>query len=179
MEYPFNGDEFSGRVLSTDSRIVEGIEQGYGSFDMKPGLLTGPASRVGKSGQRYVTVPMSHSTPGSTGQKGPPMPQEIYNQARRLGPGERLGTLGGYGRRSKLPAGVNAEAIRRQRPPPMAHAYTWQFSPYAGMARIGRQGQRGYITYRRISEAWIDPRRASGAGRTWPRSSTPAWRRTR
>ena len=156
LEYPFNGDEFVGRVISTDSKLVEGIEQGYAGFDMKPGLLSGPAHRTGAGGQRYVTVPFTHSTPGSTGQKGPPMPQEIYNQARRLRPGERLGSLGGYGRRSKLPAGVNAEAIRRQKAPPMASPYTWQLSPYAGLARIGRSGQRGYVTYRRVSESWVD-----------------------
>jgi len=156
LEYPFNGDEFSGRVISTDSRIVGRIERGYSSFDMKPGLLTGPASQVGSHGQRYVTVPLQHSVPGSTGQKGAPMPQEIYSQVQRLQPGQRLGNVSGYGVRSKLPAGVNAEAIRRGRPEPMPMGYTWKYSPYAGLSRLGRQGQKGFFTFRRVSEQWID-----------------------
>jgi hypothetical protein len=156
LDYPFNGDEFSGRVIATDSRVVMRIEKGYASFDMKPGLLSGAAAQTGAHGQKYVTVPLSHSIPGSTGQKGRPMPQEIYEQARRLHPGERLGDLGGYGRRSKLHTGVNAEAIRRQKPAPMRENYTWRYSPYAGLARVGRLNQQGYMTYRRVSETWVD-----------------------
>lgn len=175
LEYPFNGDEFSGRVIATDSRIVARIERGYGSFDMKPGALTGPASQVGRHGQRYTTVPISHSVPGSTGQKGSPMPAEIYNQVQRLQPGQRLGGAGGYGRRSKLPAGVNAEAIRRGRSGPMMDPYTWKLSPYAGLGRIGRYQQQGFVTYRRISGQWIDSKgeRHGSSAASWIHPGQP------
>lgn len=165
MEYPFDGDPFHGRVIATDQRLAGRIERGYASFDMKPSLLAGPASKVGQDGTRYTTVPFTHSTPGSVGQKGAPMAESIYAQAAKLPHGGRLrleGEAATYGLRSKLPAGVNLQATARGLPGPMVAPYTWKVSPYESMVRAGKAGHTTYRTFRRVSErsdpsSWIHP----------------------
>ncbi len=48
-------------ILSLDGRLANATEDGYGTFDMKPGLINGPKSKVSKEGFRYNTVPFFHS----------------------------------------------------------------------------------------------------------------------
>jgi len=162
---------FNLTVEDTGTFVVEGL------IVHNSGLLRGPNSRVAKDGKsRYNTVPFGHSAPGrgAVGQKGAVMPQDIYALAKRLPHGGRLklpGELSGWGTRSKVPAGVNAEWNRRQsfigrflRTPPMTAPYTHKTGHYEGMVRTGRKGHTSYMTFRRVSSnsspnSWIHPGR--------------------
>lgn len=148
------------------------LENGKLPFDMKPGLLNGPRSKVTKKGTRYNTVPFRHGAPGTTGRNvGDPMPvtgplpgmsakgkniSAVYVLAKELSPsveapsgktawGGRLKYLGGLGKRTMLPV-----------PGGRPGAYTWQNSPYAGMAKVQKfyrkATQNQYVTFRRVSE---------------------------
>ena len=161
LEYPFNGNAFEGRVVSTKSALAWRVEHGYPSFDMKPGLLAGPKAKRGKKGP-YATVPFTHGTAGTVGAKGPAMPPDVSARAQALPRGGRLTGMGDYGRRSKLTMQANWNKPRAMAGPMMAHPYTWKASPFEGMVRGGRQGHTTYSTYRRVSQAsdpssWIHP----------------------
>lgn len=47
-------------VISLKGDHANAIEDGYGTFDMKPGLINGPKSKVSAKGTRYNTVPFYH-----------------------------------------------------------------------------------------------------------------------
>ena len=47
-------------IITLSGPAANAIENGWGSFDMKPGLLAGPNSKVTKKGTRYNTVPFSY-----------------------------------------------------------------------------------------------------------------------
>lgn len=73
---PINADE-----------IIDRIEDGYGSYDMKPGLLNGPKSRPTADGLgRYNIVPFRHYTPTSSSpiSIGLQMPTDVYKEAKKL-----------------------------------------------------------------------------------------------
>lgn len=167
-----------GAVISTYAEI-ERIERGYPSWDMKPGLLAGPSSRVGRHG-RYNVIPFRHMTPqkGTSGHTegdrrahGSVMPQEVYRVVKRSGkfkdPGRAdLGEQ--IGQRSKIPATVNLQAVARGMVGPMTGGYTWKYGLYHNMRRIVKQydhaTQATYWTWRTVSEAsdpnsWIHPGR--------------------
>jgi len=56
--YPFQGDPFAVAIVAVGNEgLIQAIEKGYASFDMKPGLLAGPKHKTGKSGNPYTTVP--------------------------------------------------------------------------------------------------------------------------
>lgn len=46
-------------TLDTSDFVANMVEDGVGSFDMKPGLLNGPNVRVNKQGKKYAVVPIS------------------------------------------------------------------------------------------------------------------------
>lgn len=45
--------------LDTSDFVVNMVENGVESFDMKPGLLASPKVKTGKNGQKFITVPLS------------------------------------------------------------------------------------------------------------------------
>jgi len=46
-------------ILDTSDFVVNMVENGVGSFDMKPGFLASPKVKVGKNGQKFITIPVS------------------------------------------------------------------------------------------------------------------------
>lgn len=155
-------------TIMSDYEHAERVELGFGSYDMKPGLLAGPNARVGKDGRKYNTVPFRFGTPiGSGPNKGQSrphfpgeatMPQDVYDTVRALGTYPHTSE----GQRTKVPlltdaqgvpvGGVNYEALDRGMPPPMQGPYTWKGGLYGGMKRYGAQGHGVYMTMRRVSE---------------------------
>lgn len=154
---------------------IDRIEQGYGSFDMKPGLLNGPSSRPTRYGGRYNTVPFRHMTPekGQIGAgrrpHGTTMPPDVYKIVKRdgrfLDPGdpERGEQIG---QRSKLAGQINLQALARGQDPPMRGNYTWKYGLYHGMRKVSktyaRATQSQYLTWRTVSSksdpsSWIHP----------------------
>ncbi len=156
------------------------IEDGYASFDMKPGLLSGKSARMGKNGP-YAVVPFRMMTPnkGGTGSQkdarahGATMPAAVYRQVKRTGtyrdPGNaRLGQQ--TGQRSKLPSVVNLQAVARNIAEPMAGGYTWKYGKFHNMKRVVKQyngaTQSTYWTFRAVSamsdaNSWIHPGQAA------------------
>ena len=45
-------------VLDTSDFVVHMVEEGNKPFDMKPGLLNSPNVKIGKDGQKYISVPL-------------------------------------------------------------------------------------------------------------------------
>lgn len=168
-QVPYRG-KLSGLVYS-DAKIAELIEDGYGPYDMKPGLLKSSKARTrtDKNGKqvRYITIPFRHNVPGA-GAIGAPMPQNIYNQASQLDFSKITGRtpFGSFTYSWGGRLGASDQGIKTKPPVGgMTGAYTWKTGPYSGMVRMldtatGKSG--GYLTFRRISEnsdpnSWWNP----------------------
>lgn len=141
------------------------IEQGFKGGDMRTYMLNGPRVKRSKDGNRYLTIPWRHGTPGTTGRNvGNVMPTSIYQAAKKLAgtvsrPGASVGGTGGkavlYGERLNANSpGANAQArrilSRKEKP---WHAT----SIYTGMIREEKQFEKknqttGYMTFRTLSE---------------------------
>jgi hypothetical protein len=162
-------------TIMSDHEHAERIELGYGSYDMKPGLLYGPNSRVGKDGRRYNTVPFRFGTPirsgPNKGQSRPhfpgeqTMPADVYEIVRQGGAypqtteGQRTKVPFLFDEQGNASGGVNLEAAKRGEFPPMDGAYTWKTGLYSGMQGLGARGNRVYMTFRRVSEPSVSTRR--------------------
>ena len=159
LQFP---EPFKASIISTYSGAMR-VEEGYPSFDMKPGLLNGPKSRKLKDGRRMNIIPFRHMTPrghpneaGTGGQRVHfrSMPREIYEAVKAEGkfvdPGSaRLGNQ--IGQRTKLAAAINVQALVRGLPGPMQSNYTWKNGMYAGMKRTGANKHVQYLTFRVVS----------------------------
>lgn len=184
-EYPYEGDFLTGRVANY-SPTARRVEDGYASFDMKPGLLHGSQARRSRDGTLYNIVPFRWGTPrqspheaGRGDQRATlqSMPDEVYDVARKLKQSRRAGSYfvpsvhadqplamrqvyeyewGGHLRRSDIPS----EYLAVRQP--------WhKASPWEGMYRFEagentRRTYSHYITFRAVSEksdprAWIHP----------------------
>ena len=84
-------------VLALVGVVPNIVEQGMGQTDMRTTLLgpNVPISPVGERGKHltirpdmttgfYRAIPFRHGLPGSTGQAGKPMPQDVYKAAKAL-----------------------------------------------------------------------------------------------
>jgi hypothetical protein len=154
------------------------IEQGFGSYDMKPMLLHGPHARIGAEGQRWNIVPFRFGTPilsgPNKGQARPhfgadnTMPVHVYKEVKGGDPYPETGE----GQRSKIPflftedelGGVNREAVIRDLPAPMVRPYTWRSGLYDSMRRYGSGRQVQYFTFRAVSEPRRIVKRWRGPG---------------
>lgn len=151
---------------------AERIESGYPSFDQKPGLLSGPAARITRTGDtihRYTRIPVGRfQAPGPDMPGLPALPLDIYRSVQASGVYHDAGNaiLGEQqGQRSTVPLAVNLQAITRGLPPPMLRPYTWRSGLYAGLRPDASQriGDRpSYRTWRTVSDtsdpySWIHP----------------------
>jgi len=50
------------KVVTSDSKIGERLQNGSPEYDMKPALVTGPRSRKAADGSRYNIIPFRHKT---------------------------------------------------------------------------------------------------------------------
>lgn len=149
-------------TISSNHPAVLGIEQGAPARDMKQMLQTSTRTKVSKQGEKYLTIPFRHNTPGQ-GALAPAMPTRIHNQASQLSPstvtgkGLRVGANGDVAPKLKylwggrLPAGL-APKLRPSH----------KTDPYAGMTRFntgsGKQRSSAYLTFRVMHQGatgWI------------------------
>lgn len=171
LEYPADGDELHGRV-SANVEYAEAIETGQPPHDMKPGLLGGPQTRIGKKGQRYNIIPFRHGTPGND-KLSRPMPAEIYNKVRRMAFSQVTGRKPNGRRTYDWGGQLGKTKIGwRSRIGPPGKEYTHTTSIFSGMVRMGQKGQATYMTFRVVSDlspanAWwshgVQPRPVSEA----------------
>lgn len=80
-KYPFQNDPFHARI-EPRGKLAYWLEKGVQPFDLKKMLQTSHKVRISKDGKRYLVIPFRHGTPGS--KTLPPMPEEVYNQAKTL-----------------------------------------------------------------------------------------------
>lgn len=155
---------------SPEGKLANMMEQGSEAFDMKPGFLRSPKAKtgkdkVGRSANKYITIPLRLKSSGSMGGSPPVMPSTIYRKASQLEIGGRL-TLTkkyeGLGLRTRL----SADLTRWQH-------YTWKTSPFqnivkvprfTGLVKLGlpRESAGMYMVFRRVSKksdpsSWIHP----------------------
>jgi len=144
------------------------LEEGYGPFDLKPGLLRSDKAKTSKEGHRYITVPLRHGTPAKTPTEAGSaemratlasvMPTGVAKMAEQLvrshmkSPGEKKLPDMGWFMQTKL-------TPRLLRLP----AYTWKHGKFAGLTKRGAPGHTQYMTFRTVSEgksapgSWIHP----------------------
>lgn len=168
----------SQRIVAA-KKIAEQLEWGTGPWDMKPMLLGGPKSRVGKNG-KYNIIPFRHGTSDkySPNSNFTPMPKNVYKQARELKAtiaetkrvanplyahstqgthsDKHIRTLQWGGRlAAQGPAGQNKTS-----------GYQHKNDKYEGMVRVektyAKATQSQYMTFRVVSErsaagSWIHP----------------------
>jgi len=165
-------DDLTGEVFTTSphGRL---IEEGQPARDLKPALLGSPKAKTGKKGQKYITVPFRHGTPGTVGLN--PMPEHIYAQASQLGYSRKNGLLKQTakkvasvfkGKAAKKKTykytwggrlGQSDEGRRSHIGDHPGAGYTWKTGLYSGMVRMGKPKHTEYLTFRRVSER-SDPR---------------------
>jgi hypothetical protein len=84
-----------GEVNSTHKYIVltgiwpNMLEEGFGAFDQKPGMLNSPKVQVTSKGVRFITIPFRQGTPSAIGESevfANVMPKEIYDIVKKLKP---------------------------------------------------------------------------------------------
>jgi hypothetical protein len=155
-------DPLHGLVISNHP-AARYLEQGYGPFDMKPGLLRSQKAKVSKEGHRYMTVPLRHGTPrtGATeagrGEEratlASMMPTGVAKMAEKLvrshmkgGPGQkRLPDMGWFLQTKLTPRLLGLPA------------YTWKHGKFAGLVKTGAPGHTQYMTFRTVSAKKSDP----------------------
>lgn len=153
--------EFEGMV-SADYHLVEMVERGYASFDMKPMLLGGRRARITKDGRRYNIIPFRFGTPQAGGGSRAhfpgemTMPRSVYNIVRL---GAEYPQEDTEGMRTKIADFVNQQAAIRSMNLPMDGSYTWKAGLYAGMRGYGSGRQRQYFTFRTVSTPVVSYRR--------------------
>ncbi len=168
------GDEV--KYVFSDSPHHKYIERGHGEIDLKPGLLSGPKARLGKSGP-YNIVAFRHGTPQA---QDHPMPIQVFqlmqqetakaDAARKTSISRVTKTGGG---RTVLRASAMSKRGFAGWATRQLNEYKWGASlpksagrKYAGMVRMqmqtGAAKRTGYITFRVVSvhspaRSWIVP----------------------
>jgi len=159
-----------GTVVLTGS-LPNKIEQGAGSWDMKPALLSGRGAKQGKNG-KYNTVPFQHAASTSLGENpnfNKPLPKAVNDVIKKKK--QEIPVAGG-GRRSE---GLKAGEIPKPFDVPITKTvkmpvsgrfveYSHKHSIYEGVTRQKdpKTNQNSYFSFRRVSEnsdpaSWIHP----------------------
>ena len=138
LEFP---DMFTG-ILRLRGKWPNMLEEGFPAFDMKKGFQRSDRAKPKKNGGWYLTIPLRHRTPGTTGSAvgGAAMPMDIYARARAL----RANTQRLTGTEQQYPPGVSWTG------------YQHKSGIYEGMVRKERfydkVAQSHYMTFRRVSD---------------------------
>lgn len=86
------------RVIDLEGWLPNALEEGVGSFDMKPGLL---------KGRNHVVIPIKYGKPGST--KATPLSTQTFNRVKDLKRGERFSTKLGRSKYEGLQKGRKSD----------------------------------------------------------------------
>jgi len=168
---------YSDYTTKSGRGVTELLEAGHGPIDLKPGLLNGPKSRMGKNG-RYNIVSFRHGTPGSDPHRNNPMPLSVYKSfssqvkevdaQRKAGaspipgtsytsqssakPGDRSYTWGT--KYNTMDQRGRRSKIIKSKGKTLGH-YTQKSGKYAGMVRLQQSTQNSksgkYLTFRIVS----------------------------
>ena len=134
----------------TSEIVLEGwlpnaLEEGIDEFDMKEGFSKSDKIKISKYGNWYLTIPFKHSTPGSSGETGKPLPKEIHNIVKKQStPLKKV----------QIPESYRVQQIKE-----LANGKTYQHksSIYEGVRKEDSERKNsGYISFRRAG-AKSDP----------------------
>lgn len=150
--------------------LPNSIEEGLGSYDMKPGLLSGPNAKTGKDGARYNTVPFTFGTPGALAENfSSIMPKDIYDVIKGK-PQDKMVQGGGKSTKpltlDEIPVAFQMPEVKKVVLPGSKSIVDYQHknSIYEGMVRVkdSATNQNSYKSFRRVSDnsdeaSWIHP----------------------
>jgi len=142
-------------------RLPNMVESGASEFDLKEGLLNSPKAKVGKEGQRYITVPFKVGAPGSLSENfnGGVLPAEVHRVVKALPVDPATGKSRGTVKRD-LPLKFQPPKVKSLSG---GREYEHRNSVYEGVRKsVDRVGNVGYESFRRVSDnsdplSWIHP----------------------
>lgn len=175
----FAWEVYSDYTTKSGLGVTNLLEAGHGPIDLKPGLLRGPKSRVGKNG-RYNIVSFRHGAPNTDANRNDPMPLSVYksfsSDVKRADAQKQAGAsaIGGtsYTSKSSSSPGSRSYSWGSKYDPnstmgqksklifdrgKLMGKYTHKAGKYAGMVRLQQSTSRskrgGYFTFRIVSAA--------------------------
>jgi len=181
---PLIWEVYSDYTSRTGKGVTDLLEAGHGNIDLKPGMLRGPKSKMGKNG-RYNIISFRHNTPTSSSTSA--MPLSVYkpftqdvkriDAAKKAGATTQSGTS--YTSSSSSSGGSTswgikydkASQIGKQKKTIMSKGkklgeYTHKSGKFAGMVRLQQSSAKAksgkYMTFRIVSSrsdpmSWIVP----------------------
>ncbi len=125
--------------------LPNAVEAGLSPFDMKIGFAQSEKAVRKLDGGWYLTIPLGHASSGALGEAetlGDPMPESVWQVAKKLGAGQSLQSgLAAKGKRDKI--------IMKSK---VFEEYVHKSDKYAGMRKSSKTGHAGYTTFRRVSD---------------------------
>lgn len=141
-------------LLSLNGKMANMIETGFGSYDMKPGLLNGPNSKVTKKGVRYNTVPFSYNPFGKSplSEKGEQLRSQVMQLIKQEGIKKTI-----VDPNTGRPVQGRAATVKNTDVKNLVGLVKYQFTN-PGSKRTSSQ----YMTFRRVTSnspatSWIHP----------------------
>ena len=147
----------------TKDPLVQMIEEGAGSFDMKDNFLKSPKAKTSKSGGKYLIIPFKWGTPDTVADNttfSNTMPKEVYSIAKNLAPKQQISDT----QLSKV--GLSPPSTKMVEIPKSKkfEEYTHKSSIYKGISKgtSSTTNQSTYTSFRVVSEnsdeaSWIHP----------------------
>lgn len=151
-------------LLDYTDKMVKMIEEGCSPFDMKIKMLQSAKVKIGKNGNKYITIPMRMGTPDAAGESdvfSSIMPDSVYQVVKdkatnivKAGGGLRSVGLTVNELTKKDRASNIRKAILDSEGKTLFEQYVSMSSIYVGLIKNkdGVTGQSKYNTFRRISE---------------------------
>ena len=153
----------SGAVILT-GWLPNAIEDGWPSFDMKPGLLSGPNAKINEKGIRTNVVPYRWATPGAIGESPVftgKLPEEIHSLVKEK-PFVIPVTGGGYKTEplkiEEIPKHLATPIVKKVSSlgsePQNWITYKNKNSLYEGISKVAdsKTGQNRYVSFRKVSD---------------------------
>ncbi len=141
-------DNFNSEVsVDENNKFVNFVEDGIKRFDMIPGLINGPRSKISKEGNRYNIIFMRKGIPGT--QHIPNMPEAIYKKIKKVAITQK--SKREDSKYKAVLTGLRGSKKKRTK---------GKASIYEGLTKIGSKGQSKYGTFRVVtknSTGWIYP----------------------
>jgi hypothetical protein len=155
LQYPVDNDLLTTLVVNVapHARVVEDGHAGY-HLPSVINWATARGAKQNKKGRWYMSIPFRHRAPAGRGSGATAasqqamMPQQVYDRAKRLRPGERL-TAGPTRGRARQAPGLTPYQPRYA--PNVRPGYT-HASIYEGMQKRGAKGHTQYMSFRTMTE---------------------------
>lgn len=145
--------------------LIQMIEEGASSFDMKEGFEKSSKKTMKKNGGWYLTIPFSIGTPGTLSDNfSTIMPSEVYNVVKNKVVNPTTNRSAGL-MESEIPEQYKAKQIKAVIPESKSFkAYQHKNSIFEGVYKSNNKttGQSTYGSFRRVSDvsdpsSWIHP----------------------